>query len=605
MSNSETFLTLAVDGEAFVSSGEYEAAISALRQCIEINPTHYPAWILLGQAQYALGQFSEAIKSLENAEKCDPHTQDFARIRNAMEARNHVQARDIAYDMLKKSPGHPRAVFTLSHLFQMQGAHEARVTILKEGLNTSPANVALRQMLVGAYEDSGTYGDAIKTAKQLAKIEESFVNLFALMQIYMRYGFNGEVLTIAEKATLSCGFDKEKQSEIDLLKGHALRTLGRRDEAISAYKSCLKNNPQNAVSLWALANMKTYLFSVEEQETLEKHLSKSNLPDSQRTHALFALAKAKEQQLGLSESMRFYSDANASHQTHGFNAQAFTLAVDGLVTAFSPGVLRRQAETEKLNPTPIFIVGLPRSGSTLIEQILASHSQIEGTMELPTLPGTKRRIHVESHTRFGAPYVEGLGQMSASDLTAFGKSYLDNSAIFRKNGAPYFIDKLPHNFEHIGLVHKILPHAIIIDARRNPMDCGLSLFKQHFSRGVGFSYNLSDIGAYYNGYLKLMDHWDRVLPDKIFHVQYENLVQNIEPEIQRILAHIGLDFEEACVRFHDNTRAVRTASSEQVRQPVFTSSIGVWKTVEPNLKPLRNSLGNQTIDRFEDYLFSI
>ena len=599
MSDPETYLTLAAHGETLLSSGEYKAAMSALRQSVEINPTHYPAWILLGQAQYALGKYSEAGISLNNAENCDPYTQDFARIRNAMSAQDHSQARDIASEMLRKSPGHPRAVYTLSHLFQMQGAHEARVAILAEGLDVSPANIALRQMLVGAYEDSGAYGAAIETAKQIVQIDPSFINLFALMQIYMRYGFNTEVLSIASKASLSSELDKEKQSEIGLLKGHALRTLGRANEAISAYQACLKNNSFNTAAMWALANMKTYIFAAKEKQVLQNILLDLRLPPAQKTHALFALAKAEEQQLGLSKAMGVYADANASHTTNGFNGKKFSKAADNLVTAFTPDVLARQATTKNPIPIPIFIVGLPRSGSTLIEQILASHSQIEGTMELPTLPGTKRKIHVEAHNKFNGRYVEALGQMSVSELTAFGQSYLDDSAIFRKEEAPYFIDKLPHNFEHIGLIHKLLPNAVVIDARRHPMDCGLSLFKQHFARGSDFSYNLNDIGTYYNGYLKIMDHWDEALPNKVLHIQYEKLVENTEPEIRKILSHIGLDFEETCLRFYDNTRAVRTASSEQVRQPVFTSSIGVWKTVEQDLKPLKESLGIKTLERFK------
>ena len=598
MADPDTFLTLANQGETLLSSGDSKAAISRLKQALELNSEHYPAWILLGRAYYSAGEFPAAVEAVKNAEKCDPHVHDFAKIQHAMRSQNFAQAREIANQALQETPGYPRAVFTLAHLFQMQGSHESRVNTLEEGLTISPANIALRQMLVGAYEDCGAYSEAIKTAEQLVQIEPIFVNLFGLMQIYMRYGFNENVLTIAGKAWLSCQADKNKQSEVSLLKGHALRTLGRSDEAISAYQICLEKNATNMAAMWALANMKTYVFSADEKHKLENILSKETLAPAQMTNALFALARAEEQQQDLSKAIQLYEKANASHQDRSFSADNYAKAVDHLVKSFTPNVTKARANIYASNPTPIFIVGLPRSGSTLIEQILASHSQIEGTMELPTLPGTKRKLHFAGTHKFSGNYTEILGQLSSEELTDFGENYLKDSAIFRKEKRPYFIDKLPHNFEHIGLIHKILPHAVIIDARRHPLDCGLSLFKQHFARGSNFSYNLHNIGAYYNGYLKIMDHWNALLPQTVLHIQYEELVKNTETEIRRILNHIGLGFEHACLTFYNNPRTVRTASSEQVRQPVFTSSIGLWKSVEQSLEPLKESLGPETIERF-------
>ena len=227
---------------------------------------------------------------------------------------------------------------------------------------------------------------------------------------------------------------------------------------------------------------------------------------------------------------------------------------------------------------------------------------VEGTIELPVLPSIKRRAHKLCADTLGGDYLEKVGEISATDLAALGQEYIDDSAIFRSEGAAYFTDKLPHNFEHIGLIHKILPHAVILDIRRNPLDCGLSLYRQYFAAGVGYSYDLRDIGAYYNGYLALMDHWDEVVPGRVHRVIYEELVAEPERIITRLLEDIGLGFEPSCLSFHKTERAVRTASSEQVRQPLNSAGIGQWRGVDGQLAPLKESLGQETLARFSNIL---
>ena len=264
-------------------------------------------------------------------------------------------------------------------------------------------------------------------------------------------------------------------------------------------------------------------------------------------------------------------------------------------------MLGKQASPKPTGPTPIFIVGMPRAGSTLIEQILASHSRIEGTMELMTLPNLERTIRIAGGRKFNENYPRSLRKFNQDELGAFGQAYLDETAIYRTS-KPFFIDKLPPNFERVGLVHKILPQAIIIDARRHPLDCGFSAYKQHFAGGHEYSYQLEHIGHYFNNYLQLMDHWDSVLPGKVKLVQYEDMVRDTEDTIRKILNHIGVDFEDACLRFFENKRAVKTASSEQVRQPIYTKSVGRWRTVSDQLKPLIDSLGEKTMTRFQRYL---
>ncbi|MDG1995981.1 MAG: sulfotransferase [Emcibacteraceae bacterium] len=259
--------------------------------------------------------------------------------------------------------------------------------------------------------------------------------------------------------------------------------------------------------------------------------------------------------------------------------------------------MNKQASTDA-SPTPIFIVGLPRTGSTLVEQILSSHSQIEGTRELNNLPVISKLMNNISRNQ-GIEFPEILKTFKENELDEFGQRYLDDTAIYR-NDKPYFIDKLHTNFSLVGLIHMILPNAIIIDIRRHPLDAGFSNYKQHFASGNDFSYNLEHIGEYYNCYLKIMDYWDKVLPDKVHRIIYEGLVENTDAEVRLLLDHCGLDFEEKCLDFHKNKRAVATPSSEQVRQPINNKSIGYWRNFEKHLEPLINALGIETLERFNN-----
>jgi len=602
MVTSETYLVHAQQAENHAKAGNVADAVLAYQKALQIQPRFYRGWISLSKLEYQLGNYNHALKALENAERCDPLAQDFSQVQQAIGAKDFNHANDLAKNMLDKAPGHPRAVFTIAHIYAAQGAQEERAEILKQGLEISPANLSLRHMLMGALEDSGQIEEAIETARHIVEIQESFPSLWMLMGICLRYGLNQEARDVAIRAEQYCANDNAKMSEVNLVRGQALRILGRRDESVEALRACIANEPQNSDGWWALADMKNFKFSSAERMKLETLVDSPQKDDNHKSMTAFALAKSMEVEGDLNSAMPYYIRANELRPDIRFDADGFLGAVDRVLESFPSEALKTQAKNSKDDPQPIFIVGMPRSGSTLVEQILASHSQIEGTIELPVLPRIKRKIHSYYARHHNKNYLGNLANMDPKDLGEFGQAYLKGTAMFRPENAPYFTDKLPLNFEHVGLIHKILPNAIIIDARRNPMDCGLSIYKQYFAAGSHFSYNLEHIGAYYNGYLKMMDHWDKVLPGKVLHVQYEELVQNTEAGTRAMLAHIGVDFEESCLRFYENKRAVRTASSEQVRQPIFTSSLGVWKTVEEHLAPLQQSLGKQTLKRFEKFL---
>ena len=578
-----------------------ETAIDAQRRAVANAPADYDAGMTLSRLLYRFGRYAEAVSALSAAQKHDPLLGDYRAVEAAMQARTFGRAGGIALSMNQTIPGHPGAALALSHLYQMQGNPKARLVTVQAALRYCPADATLRALLIGAYEDCGDYCGAIEAASELIRFKPEFDTVIGGMRIFLLYGENEAVLNMADQAYALCGKNAALRSEVDLLRGHALKTLARREDAIAAYRACIANKPQNGTGWWSLADMKNYAFTDDDRGAIKAVIASQDAPDEQKSQALFALAKSYDIAGDPVRGMEAYLKANATHPGTPFQPEPFASAVTAITRAFDETNLSVTANPAREQATPIFILGMPRSGSTLIEQILASHSQIEGTIEIPSLPTVKRLVHAECNDRFGAGYLQTVHKLSSNSLSEFGQAYLKSSAFFRTEDTPFYTDKLPYNFEHVGLIRKLLPHAKIIDARRNPLDCGLSIFRQHFGLGANFSYDLSHIGAYYNGYLSLMDHWDAKLSCSIIRVQYEDMVRDTETEIRKLLAALGLEFEQACLHFYKNKRAVRTASSEQVRRPITTGSIGMWKAVEAQLSPLKESLGLKTLARFAQY----
>lgn len=602
MSDQTSHLVLAKEADRLAAKGDVSGAIAHLKDALRRDPQHLQGWLHLSRLLFETGHVSEAVQVTEAAERFDPLQADFQNIQNHIQNRAYGAAETVAKQMLTKQQGHPRAVFTLAHLSGLKNNAVGRVKVLEYGLEHSPANLVLRNLMVSAYEAAGDFQAAIETARTLVKTQDSFEANWVLVSILLRYGQNDELLTVCDRAQALAGSDPQKLSEIELVRGQILRVMGRREESVSAYRLCLKHNPSNAGAWWALADMKNFDFSGEDRFAIEALLNDPALPAPSKCVATFALAKAQESAGDLEASMNAYADANRLYANETFDPAQFEMAISARIAAFNPDALREKADQAAPGPTPIFILGLPRSGSTLLEQILASHSKIEGTIEQPVLPSIARKAHVLCALNHGGDFLDKIGHLTATELSELGETYIRDGALFRSENTDYFTDKLPFNFLHVGLIHKILPHAIIIDARRNPMDCGLSLYKQHFPTGVDFSYDLEHIGRYYTQYLRLMDHFDEVLPNRVFRVQYERLVREPEQSIRSLLDHIGLAFEPACLNFHTTQRAVRTASSEQVRQPINTKGIGAWRRVEPHLQKLSDSLGRETLSRFEHEL---
>ena len=385
--------------------------------------------------------------------------------------------------------------------------------------------------------------------------------------------------------------DAPRAADVHLSIAHALKTLGRQQQAIEAYRAAAEVNPSFGDAYWSLANLKTYRFSADEIATMQAQETAPTTKLIDRYHLCFALGKAYEDRAQYAESFQYYERGNALKKSESrYRPEPIERNARLQAAVCTAEFFAARAGVGCQRPDPIFIVGLPRAGSTLIEQILASHSKVEGTMELADIPRLVARLQGREPDDNRPRYPGALAELTADQLRGFGEKYLADTQVYR-TGKPFFIDKNPNNFRHVGLIHLILPHARIIDARREPMACCFSNFKQLFAAGQEFTYSLEDIARYYRSYVELMGHWEQVLPGKVLRVQHEDVVEDLEGNVRRILDFCGLDFEPQCVEFYKTERAVRTASSEQVRRPIFKEGLDQWRHYEPYLGPLKAALG--------------
>ena len=374
--------------------------------------------------------------------------------------------------------------------------------------------------------------------------------------------------------------------------GHMLKSVGRREECVEAYRRAIEIAPRFGEPYWSLANLKTFEVSDAELAGMRRQLGEPDLGDENLTHFHFAIAKALEDRREYGESFEHYAEGNRIRREKApYDVEELSDHVRRSKALFTRPFFEKRRGLGASAPDPIFVVGLPRSGSTLVEQILASHSRVEGTMELPEIGALAKSLDDWNTGSDGPKYPEVLEALGGDTLRELGDSYIERTRAHRKLGTPLFIDKMPNNFAHVGLIHLILPNARIIDARRHPLACGLSLFKEHFARAQNFSYSLEDIGRYYGNYVELMAHFDAVLPGCVHRVIYESLVEDTDAQVRALLEYCGLPFEESCLRFYENKRAVSTASAEQVRTPIFRNAVSHWRNYEPWMGPLKAQLG--------------
>jgi tetratricopeptide (TPR) repeat protein len=386
--------------------------------------------------------------------------------------------------------------------------------------------------------------------------------------------------------------DAPGAADLHLSLAHSLKTVGRREESIDAYRAAAAVRPNFGDAYWSLANLKTYRFTDQELARMRAEEASPSTPLVDRYHLCFALGKALEDRGNYAESFHFYELGNALKKSESrYKPEVIERNTRLQIEICTRDFLEARSGWGVDSDEPIFIVGLPRSGSTLLEQILASHSRVEGTQELADIPRIALELQGREPDLEHPRYPGTLANLGASDFARLGARYLTDTRLYRGN-KPHFIDKMPNNWRHIGLIHLILPNAKIIDARREPMACCFSNFKQLFASGQEFTYGIGDIARYYRSYLELMAHWNEVLPGRILRVDHEAVVDDLEGNVRRILDFCGLEFEPSCVEFYKTERSVRTASSEQVRQPIFRDGLDQWKHYEPWLEPLKIALGD-------------
>ena len=381
-------------------------------------------------------------------------------------------------------------------------------------------------------------------------------------------------------------------ADLHLSIAHALKTLGSRDAAVASYRQAARCRPGFGDAYWSLANLKTYRFTDEELREMKVFHADSSLAPIDRHHLCFALAKGSEDRGEFAESFRYYEEGNAlKREESNYRPELIERNTRQQIAVCTPELFIRLQGAGAPDPDPIFIVGLPRSGSTLLEQILASHSRVEGTQELPNVQQMANNLRGRDPDPSDPRYPRILTEMAPDELRLLGEKYLADTRVYR-SGKPYFIDKMPNNFRHLGLIRLMLPRAKIIDARREPLACCFSNLRQLFAKGQEFTYSVDDIARYYRTYLELMRHWDGVLPGWVLRVHHEDVVDDLESQVRRILDFCGLPFEPACMEFHQTKRSVRTASSEQVRQPINRDGVDQWKNFETWLEPLKAALGD-------------
>lgn len=508
----------------------------------------------------------------------------------AFAAQNPVEGERLLRLQLLRAPGDVMAQRILAELYSGQGRFDEAEPLLRACLERAPSFALGRYGLALVLFHQHKSAAAVEQFDLLLERDPRRLEyLRPKAEALARMGAFEESAACLEHLLQQYPNDAEGWDNY----GHILRTLGRRDECEAAYKRAIALRPTLGDAYWALANLKTFRFDADLVRSMREQLARPEFSTGDdRIAMLFALGKALEGERDFAGAFAAYDEGNRLRRSYfPHDRAANTENVKRARAVFTAPFFAAHAGSGSAAADPIFIVGMPRAGSTLVEQILSSHSAVEGTMELIELVAIAKRLGADQ------PYPEMLTQLSAQDLRALGEEYLERTRPFRRTDAPYFIDKLPNNFAHTGLIQLILPNARIVDVRRNPLACCVSNFQQHWATGQTFAYDLTDLGAYYRDYVELMAHFDAVLPGRVHRVIYEKLVADLEGETRRLLDACGLPFEEGCLRFHENKRAVRTPSSEQVRQPIFTAGIDSWKPYDAWLEPLKTALG-PTLDLY-------
>ncbi len=581
-------------GRAFQEQGHLhlalnnpDKALAAFANASQLNPALLASWRKQYQILSKLGRPQEAQQALAQVQRLQTMPKALVAVRDLMAQGKLLKAEKLCRKFLRADPTHVEAMRLLAELAVQFGALEDAEYLLESAAEFEPDNTQVKIDFVGVLRKRQKFTAALTAAEKLYREQPNNPQLMSLYAIeQMQMGDYESALQLFDAV-----LEKLPGDAITLTsRGHALKTCGRQEEAIESYRAATASNPWHGEAYYALSNLKTYRFETAEISAMLALEQREELGPASRLHLAFALGKAFEDEQDYARSFDYYAQGNRlKRQQSSYDADKMTQELAAQRAYFTAEVLAERAGAGCPAPDPIFILGLPRAGSTLLEQILSSHSQVDGTLELPNILSTAQKLRLQGRNGGDRHYPDLLSDLSDEELRSLGEQYMDDTRIHRQKAA-FFIDKMPNNFRHIGLIKLMLPNAKIIDARRHPMACCFSGFKQLFAEGQEFSYDLVDFGRYYNDYVALMEHWDQVSPGSVLRVHYENVVADLESEVLRLLEYCGLPFEPSCLDFYNTERAVRTASSEQVRQPIYQAGVEQWRNFRPFLATLEETL---------------
>jgi tetratricopeptide (TPR) repeat protein len=587
-------------GHCYATLRDTPRAIDSFQRGLEINPALVDSWRMLERLYRLMGDEKNATSAAERVTSLKQMPPDVLRAGSLFSDGDLTAAENILRAYLLKSGDDFEALRMLGRIeYQREGLEEAE-SLLEAALKLAPNYLAARLDYIRVLIDRQKFQRAREEIDALLNLDPEnkyYLSLSAAARIGL--GEHDRAISLYQELLAA----SPDSAELRVSLGHTLKAIGRQKEAIESYQMAVAARPGFGDAWWSLANLKTYRFTQDEIAQMRAEEAAASAHPNDRWHLCFALGKAFEDRSEFAESWQFYERGNALKRAGSRYRPEITEAnTRRQMEVCTAEFFAARAGAGVADADPIFIVGLPRSGSTLIEQILASHSLVEGTQELSEIQrivlglsgkqfeSGERRLHVvKDH-----PYPGVLAELAPQDFLCLGERYLAETRAYRKR-QPFFIDKMPNNFRHLGLIHLILPNAKIIDVRREPMACCFGNLKQLFASGQEFTYSVEDIARYYRTYLELMRHWDAVLPGRILRVWHENVVEDLEGSVRRILEFCGLAFEPGCLEFHKTERSVRTASSEQVRQPIFRDGLLQWRNYEPWLSPLKEILGDALI----------
>jgi tetratricopeptide (TPR) repeat protein len=577
-------------GMALGEGSNPEAALAALRRAVALKPAMPDAWRAIGDHLTLKGDAPGADAAYAQHIKASTQDPKLLVAACALVEGRIAQAEALLRAHLKQFPTDVAALRMLAEVAARLGRNADAEVLLERCLELAPSFHPARHQYAIVLQRQNKAAAALRQLDRLEQIDRrnpAYRNLKAV--VLTKIGDYRESIEIYAEVLAA----HPEHSKLWLMYGHALSTAGRERDGVEAYRKSIQLAPHFGEAYWSLANLKTFRFSADEKRAMGTQLARADLAAEDRIHFDFALGKALEDDADYAASFGHYASGNRLRRARlDYDAGEMSAFVRESMELFTAEFFAGRAAHGTPAPDPIFIVGLPRSGSTLIEQILASHSCVEGTMELPDILAMAGALAGKRKPSEAAKYPAALAELDAETCRRLGAGYIADTRIQRKTAKPFFIDKMPNNFLHIGLIRLVLPNARIIDARRHPMACCFSTFKQHFAEGHRYSYSLEDLGRYYREYLRLMEHFDRVIPGKVHRVIHERLVENTETEVRRLLSFCGLPFEAACLRFYENTRPVRTPSARQVRRPINRDGLEQWRHYERWLGPLSEALGD-------------